>query len=99
MGAYRDAFGKVVKDAQFIREAEAARLIVKIASGEEVTARVNRICGNPKPIIDEATALPRSMPEQPAAAIRRRLDFVREFRACSARMLLLGIFRNAAIRA
>lgn len=60
---YREAFGKVVKDAQFIREAQMARLIIKIASGEEVTARVNRIYDNPKPIIDAATALLRSVPE------------------------------------
>jgi tripartite-type tricarboxylate transporter receptor subunit TctC len=63
VAAYREAFGKVAADAEFVREAEAARLIVKIASGEEVTARVNRIYDNPKPIIDEATALLRSIPE------------------------------------
>ena len=63
VAAYREAFGKVAEDAQFIREANAARLIVKIASGEEVMARVNRIYGNPKPIIDAATALLRSIPE------------------------------------
>jgi hypothetical protein len=53
----------VAADAQFIRAANAARLIIKIASGEEVTARVNRIYVNPKPIIDEATALRRSVPD------------------------------------
>jgi tripartite-type tricarboxylate transporter receptor subunit TctC len=63
VAAYREAFGKLAQDAQFIREAQAARLIIKIASGEEVTARVNRIYDNPKPIIDEATALLRSVPE------------------------------------
>ena len=63
VAAYREAFGKVVQDAEFIRETEAARLIIKIATGEEVTARVNRIYDNPKPIIEQATALLRSVPE------------------------------------
>jgi tripartite-type tricarboxylate transporter receptor subunit TctC len=63
VAAYRAAFEKVAQDAEFIRAADAAHLIVKIASGEEVTARVNRIYDNPKPIIDEATALLRSVPE------------------------------------
>jgi tripartite-type tricarboxylate transporter receptor subunit TctC len=63
VAAYREALGKVVEDAEFIREADAARLIVKIASGEEVMARVNRIYDNPKPIIDAATAVLRSIPE------------------------------------
>ncbi len=63
VAAYREAFGKVVQDPQFMREANAAQLIVKIASGEEVTARVNRIYDNPKSIIEQATALLRSIPE------------------------------------
>ena len=63
VAAYREAFGKLAQDAQFIREAEVARLIIKIASGEEVTARVNRIYDNPKPIIEQASALLRSVPE------------------------------------
>jgi tripartite-type tricarboxylate transporter receptor subunit TctC len=63
VAAYRAAFEQVAQDAEFIRAANAARLIIKIASGEEVTARVNRIYDNPKPIIDEATALLRSVPE------------------------------------
>jgi hypothetical protein len=46
-----------------LSEAQAARLIIKIASGEEVTARVNCISDNPKPIIDEATALLGDVPE------------------------------------
>jgi MFS family permease len=63
VAAYREAFGKLAKDAEFIREAQAARLIIKIASGDEVTARVNRIYDNPKPIIEQATVLLRSVPE------------------------------------
>ena len=63
VAAYREAFGRLAKDAEFLREAEMARLIIKIDSGEEVAARVNRIYDNPKPIIEQATALLRSVPE------------------------------------
>ena len=63
VAACREALGKVAQDAQFLREADAARLIVKIAAGEEVAARVKRIYDNPKPIIDAATALLRGIPE------------------------------------
>jgi tripartite-type tricarboxylate transporter receptor subunit TctC len=63
VAAYREAFAKAIADAEFIREADAARLIVKIASGDEVMARVNRIYDNPKPIIAQASALLRSIPE------------------------------------
>jgi tripartite-type tricarboxylate transporter receptor subunit TctC len=63
VAAYREAFAKVAKDPDFIRAAEAAGLIIKITSGEEVAARVERIYANPKPIIDEASALLRSVPE------------------------------------
>ena len=57
VAAYREAFGKVAQDAQFLREADAARLIVKIAAGEDVAARVYRIYDNPKLIIEQATAV------------------------------------------
>jgi tripartite-type tricarboxylate transporter receptor subunit TctC len=63
VAAYREGLGKVVEDAEFIREANAARLIIKIASGAEVAAQINRIYDNPKPIIEQATALLRSIPE------------------------------------
>jgi hypothetical protein len=63
VAAYREAFGMEAADPEFIREADAARLIIKTASGEEVAARVNRIYDNPKPIIAQATALLRSIPE------------------------------------
>jgi tripartite-type tricarboxylate transporter receptor subunit TctC len=63
VAAYRAAFGKVVADAEFRREAEAARLIVKLASGEDVAARVERIYDNPRPVIEQATALLHSIAE------------------------------------
>ena len=61
VAAYRAAFGKVVRDPDFVREAEQAKLIIKVASGAEMTALVDRIYDNPKPVIEQATALVRSV--------------------------------------
>jgi tripartite-type tricarboxylate transporter receptor subunit TctC len=63
VAAYRAAFGKVVEDPEFRREADAARLIVKLAPGEEVSARVEGIYNNPRPVIEQATAILRSIAE------------------------------------
>jgi len=63
VAAYRDAFAKLVRDPEFIRETDAARLIIKPATGEEMAALVERIYANPRPIIDEAAALLRSAAE------------------------------------
>ena len=58
---YREAFNQLVKDADFLRETEQAQLIIKVASGAEVTAQVEEIHATPKPVIDEASALLRSI--------------------------------------
>ena len=63
VAAYREAFARLVTDPEFIRETDAARLIIKPATGEEMAALVERIYANPKPIIDQATALMRSVAE------------------------------------
>jgi hypothetical protein len=63
IAAYHEAFDKLVHDPDFIREAERAQLIIKVASGAEVTALVNRIHDSPKSIIEEASALLRSFSE------------------------------------
>jgi tripartite-type tricarboxylate transporter receptor subunit TctC len=63
VAAYRAAFAQVVADPEFVRAAAQAQLIVKTASGDELAALVDRIYGNPKPVIDQATALLRSIPE------------------------------------
>ncbi len=63
VAAYRSAFAKVVEDEGFKHEAAAAGLIIKRAPGEEVAARVESIYANPKPIVDAATALLRSVPD------------------------------------
>jgi tripartite-type tricarboxylate transporter receptor subunit TctC len=63
VAAYREAFAKLVNDPEFIRETDAARLIIKPATGAEMAALVERIYRNPRPIIDEAAALLRSVAE------------------------------------
>jgi len=63
VAAYREAFNKVVNDPDFVREAARAQLIIKVASGEDVTALVNRIHDTPKPVIEQAGALLRSFSE------------------------------------
>ena len=63
VAAYRAAFAKVVQDPEFIRAAQQAQLIIKVASGDEVAALVDSIYRDPKPIIEQATAILRSIPE------------------------------------
>jgi tripartite-type tricarboxylate transporter receptor subunit TctC len=61
--AYRAAFAKLVTDGDFLRDAEQAQLIVKVAPGEEVTALVNSLYALPQAVIDKASALIRSIPQ------------------------------------
>jgi tripartite-type tricarboxylate transporter receptor subunit TctC len=61
--AYREAFAKVIQDPGFIRESEQAQLLVKVASGDDMTALVDQIYGNPSSVIERATALLRSVSE------------------------------------
>jgi tripartite-type tricarboxylate transporter receptor subunit TctC len=61
VAVWRDAFEKVVRDPGFIHDAEQAKLIIKVASGDDVTALVNHIYASPKPVIDGASALLQSI--------------------------------------
>ena len=58
---YRDAFAKLVVDPEFIRNTSQAQLIIKVASGAEVTALVEELHNYPKPVIEQASALLRSI--------------------------------------
>ncbi len=58
---YREAFAKLVVDADFVRDTSQAQLIIKVASGAEVTALVEEIHASPKPVIERASALIRSI--------------------------------------
>ena len=61
VAAYRDAFKALVADLDFAREAEQAQLIIKVASGQDVTALVEEIHASPKPVIEQASALLKSI--------------------------------------
>src|SRR5262245_3684053 len=58
---YRQAFAKLVADADFVRDTAQAQLILKVAPGAEVTALVGALHAYPKPVIDEASALLRGI--------------------------------------
>jgi tripartite-type tricarboxylate transporter receptor subunit TctC len=58
---YREAFGKLVADADFVRDTAQAQLIIKAAPSAEVTALVEALHAYPKPAIDEASALLRGI--------------------------------------
>jgi tripartite-type tricarboxylate transporter receptor subunit TctC len=61
VAAYRAALRKVAADPEFVREAEQAQLLIKVASGEAVAALVDEIHAAPKPVIEQASALLRSI--------------------------------------
>jgi tripartite-type tricarboxylate transporter receptor subunit TctC len=63
VAVYCEAFQKLVNDAEFLGEATRAQLIIKVGSGEEVTALVNRIHDSPKRVIKQASALLKSFSE------------------------------------
>jgi len=61
VAAYRAAFAMLLNDAEFRREADQAQLMIKAVSGNEVAALVEEIYAYPKPVLDKATALLRSI--------------------------------------
>jgi tripartite-type tricarboxylate transporter receptor subunit TctC len=58
---YQEAFAKLVTDADFVRDAEQAQLIIKVAPGAEVTALVESLYALPRAVIDKASALIRGI--------------------------------------
>jgi tripartite-type tricarboxylate transporter receptor subunit TctC len=58
---YRAAFAKLVADPDFVRDTTQAQLIIKVAPGAEVTRLVEEIHGTPRPVIERASALIRSI--------------------------------------
>src|SRR6266850_560039 len=48
---------KLATDGEFLRDAQQAQLIIKVAPGAEVTALVQSIHGLPRSVIDKASAL------------------------------------------
>jgi tripartite-type tricarboxylate transporter receptor subunit TctC len=58
---YREAFDKLVTDGEFLRDAQQAQLIIKVAPGAEVTALVQSLHTLPREVIDKASALIRGI--------------------------------------
>jgi len=58
---YREAFAKLVIDPEFVRDTSQAQLIIKVATGAEVTALVEELHNYPRPVIEKATVLIRSI--------------------------------------
>jgi tripartite-type tricarboxylate transporter receptor subunit TctC len=54
---YREAFAKLATDGDFLRDAQQAQLIIKVAPGAEVTALVQSLHALPREVIDKASAL------------------------------------------
>ena len=58
---YQEAFAKLVTDAEFVRDAEQAQLVIKVAPGAEVTALVESLHALPRAVIDKASKLIRGI--------------------------------------
>jgi len=58
---YREAFAKLATDGDFLRDAQQAQLIIKVAPGAEVTALVQSLHALPREVIDKASALIRGI--------------------------------------
>jgi tripartite-type tricarboxylate transporter receptor subunit TctC len=63
VAAYRDAFLKLVNDPAFRQEAAQQQATVDLATGETVAAFVDRLHATPKPVLDRAIALTKSVGE------------------------------------
>jgi len=63
VAVYREAFQKLVNDADFLGGGQSIKQIIKVGRGEEVTALVNRIHDSPKRVIGQASALVKSFSE------------------------------------
>jgi tripartite-type tricarboxylate transporter receptor subunit TctC len=59
--SYQEAFAKLVSDADFVRDAEQAQLIIKVAPGAEVTALVASLHALPRTVIEKASTLIRGI--------------------------------------
>jgi hypothetical protein len=61
VAAYREAFEKLVRDPNFKQEAARQQAAIDLASGATVAAFVDRLHTTPKPILDRAIALTKSL--------------------------------------
>jgi tripartite-type tricarboxylate transporter receptor subunit TctC len=63
VAAYREAFLKLVDDPAFRQEAAQQQAAIDLATGETVAAFVDRLHATPKPVLDRAIALTKSVGE------------------------------------
>jgi len=63
VAAYREAFVRLAGDPNFRQEAAQQQAAINLAAGETVAAFVERLHATPKPILDRAIALTRSLTE------------------------------------
>jgi tripartite-type tricarboxylate transporter receptor subunit TctC len=56
LAALREAFAKMLADPDFLQDAAKVNLTIKGASGEEISALVDKIAASPKSVIDRASA-------------------------------------------
>jgi tripartite-type tricarboxylate transporter receptor subunit TctC len=61
VATYREAFVKLANDPQFRREAAQQQAAIDLAGGETVAAFVERLHATPRPILDRAIALTKSI--------------------------------------
>jgi tripartite-type tricarboxylate transporter receptor subunit TctC len=57
MAALRTAYAAVMKDPEFIKEAEKARMDIRVQSGPEVEALVNQVIKTPKAVLDRTAQI------------------------------------------
>ena len=62
VAAYREAFEQLVQDANFRQEAAQQQAAIDLANGATVAAFVDRLYATPKPVLERAIALTKSVP-------------------------------------
>jgi tripartite-type tricarboxylate transporter receptor subunit TctC len=62
--ALRQGFAKMLDDADFLQDAQQVNLTIKGASGEDITALVDKVVDSPKSVIDRASAEMRRLEPQ-----------------------------------
>jgi tripartite-type tricarboxylate transporter receptor subunit TctC len=57
LAALRTAYASVLKDPEFLKEAEKTRMDIRVQSGAEVEALVNRVIKTPKAVLDRTAQI------------------------------------------
>ncbi len=57
LAALRTAYAAVMKDPEFLKEAEKTRMDIRVQTGAEVEALVNQVIKTPKPVLDRTAQI------------------------------------------